>query len=387
MILSALMALMASGCQPVKPVTPPQPTAGLVRLSAGQMPPLGDDLPAESLKMAMGRGLAHLKKLDPERIYVVGPDRVKARGLAATLEEARRLLDRHGPGEEFLAALRRDFVWYGPDEPALFTGYYEPVLEGRVKPEGGYRYPLLATPKDLVLVNLKDFGMEAKTLRGVVKEQRLVPYPDRAAIEEGHLQGQNLELAYVDEVEAFFLHIQGSGRVRFPDGREIRLNYAQQNGRPYNPLGAELVRRGLMAKDDVNMYTLKTYLRRNPGQATELMRTNPSYVFFRLAPEGPLGSYGYQVTPERTLALDRSVWPPDALMFYAAVKPTTAPDGRVDYPPMTRLGLNQDTGGAIKGAARADVFFGQGPAAELAAGMLKHRGRLCMLVLKSALEG
>jgi len=270
----------------------------------------------------------------------------------------------------------------GNDPEGLFTGYYEPLLQGSRKRSDRYRVPLYVRPPDLVMVDLGDFREELKGQRiaGRVEEGDLVPYPDRTAIEEGALSGKDLELVWVDDpVDAFFLQIQGSGRVRLDDGSEMRVGYAAQNGHPYFAIGRDLVERGAMPKEEVSMQSIRGWLEQNPDLADDVMARNASYVFFEeLKGEGPLGAQGVALTPGRSLAVDLKHWTLGAPVWLD----TRAPSPRAGEPhrPLRRLMIAQDTGGAIRGVVRGDVFWGHGEEAAEIAGRMKHPGRMWVLL-------
>jgi membrane-bound lytic murein transglycosylase A len=379
-----LALAVVAGCAPTGPTAPAR--SQLLRVGPAQVGPLSDDLTADSLQAALGQSLTYLKKLPADRPVALGPDKTTVGGLVWSLEETLRLLERHGLTPPFFQALASDFVFYGAADQVLFTGYYEPVLEARTKPEGRFTRPLLTRPEDLVTVNLADFGRESGTLRGRLAGRRLVPYYTRAEIERGALAGKNLELAYVDPVEAFFLQIQGSGRVRFPDGRQVLVNFAEQNGHSYVSLGQVLIQRGLLTKEEVSLQSLKDYLRRRPAEIDDLLDTNPSYVFFRVVEDGPLGSLGVKLTPHRSAAVDRRLFPDAALAVVQTNLPLVSGGTITGWKKTTRLYLLQDSGGAIKGLGRADLFFGPGEEAEVAAGNLKEPGRIFVLVHKRAVR-
>lgn len=241
-------------------------------------------------------------------------------------------------------------------QDALFTGYFEPELEGSRSPSGKYRYPLYKMPQE-------------------AKQQS--PWLSRRQILEGEvLSGRGLEIAWVDDpVELFFLQIQGSGRVKLPNGKRIRVGYRGANGHPYRSIGKELVRRGVYSPHQVSAEVIKNWVRRNPDAGRELLFHNPSYVFFREvskvpAHKGPLGAMNRSVTALRTVAVDPSFVPLGAPVWIEK-------DGEA---PMRRLMVAQDTGSAIKGAQRADVFFGTGDQAGREAGKLKDPGRMMVLM-------
>lgn len=265
----------------------------------------------------------------------------------------------------------------GPNgRTGLITGYYEPELRGARKRSMRYNVPLHLRPGDLVSVNLGRFDMslKGKRIAGRVVKGSLVPYHDRARIEQGALRGRKLELVWVDSAaDAFFLHIQGSGRIRLGDGNIMRVGYAGTNGHPYTAIGRELIRRGEVHREKMSMQAIRTWLAAHPAAGAALMRTNKSYVFFRqLTGPGPLGAQGVTLTPERSIAVDSRLLPLGLPVWLE----TTRPDGV----PFRRLMVAQDTGGAIRGAVRADVFWGPGARAADMAGQMKSDGRYWFLV-------
>ena len=288
------------------------------------------------------------------------------------------------------AAARRFFETYfrpfaaadGGERTGLFTGYYEALLRGSRKRSARYSVPLYGRPPELVTVDLGKFrqDLHGKRIAGRVEGGALVPLPDRAAIEKGALARRNLELVWVDSpVDAFFLEIQGSGRVRLAEGGEIRIGYAGDNGRTYTAIGRELVRRGVYRPQEVSMQSIRRWLEAHPGDADALMDTNASYVFFQeIKGEGPLGAEGVPLTPGRSLAVDRQHWTLGVPLWLDATAPA-AKDGDPDRP-LRRLFIAQDTGGAIRGPIRGDVFWGAGPEPEAIAGRMKHPGRLWVLL-------
>lgn len=268
------------------------------------------------------------------------------------------------------------------DPEGLFTGYYEPFLEGSRERSDRYRVPLYIRPPDLVTVDLGAFREEYKgrALAGRVEGGALIPYPDRRAIEEGALAGRDLELVWVDDpVDAFFLQIQGSGRVRLEGGGEMRVGYAAQNGHPYFAIGKDLVERQALRREEVSMQSIRKWLEENPDLADDVMARNASYVFFQeLDGEGPLGAQGVALTPGRSLAVDRRHWPLGVPIWLDASAPS-AKEGEPDQP-LRRLLVAQDTGGAIRGPIRGDVFWGHGDEAAEIAGRMKHSGRIWVLL-------
>lgn len=265
----------------------------------------------------------------------------------------------------------------------LITGYYEPLLSGSLSPTPRYRYPIYRRPPDLVTVELGELYPElaGKRVRGRLAGSRVLPYPSRGDIhgEQNPLAGQ--ELVWVDDpVALFFLHVQGSGQVRLTNGRTVAVGYADQNGHPYTSIGRELVDMGALKLDEVSLFTIRAWLRQHPDQAETLFNANASYIFFTLretAADGPVGTLNVALTPERSIAVDRSIIPLGVPVWLD----TTLPGAKDrEY---RRLVFAQDTGGAIKGPLRADLFWGNGNLAERMAGEMKQEGRLYVLLPRS----
>jgi membrane-bound lytic murein transglycosylase A len=269
-------------------------------------------------------------------------------------------------------------------ENGLVTGYYEPLLRGARKRGGPYQIPLHRAPDDLITVDLSTIYPELKNmrLRGRLVGNKVVPYPSRAEMGQlNTLSGK--ELLWVDDpIEAFFLQVQGSGRVQLTDSKEtVRVAYADQNGHPYKSIGRYLVDKGEMTLDQASAQNIKAWFAANPARQQELLNANPSYVFFReekLADQnrGTKGSLGVPLTPQRSIAIDTQFVPLGAPIFLS----TTRPNSEV---PLQRLVMAQDTGGAIKGAIRADFFWGFGAEAGEKAGKMKQRGAMWILLPKS----
>ncbi|HMN83122.1 MAG TPA: MltA domain-containing protein, partial [Burkholderiaceae bacterium] len=246
--------------------------------------------------------------------------------------------------------------------------------------EGDRQVPLYRKPADLLRIEVPPPGGDGRPvpgMRGRLAGDRVVPYLSRSEIETGGaLAGQEL-LWLDDRVEAFFLQVQGSGRVRLRDGSVIAVGFAESNGQPYRSIGRELIERGALSREAADTGGIKGWLRTNPGDADAVMRTNPRYVFFRELPTpptdaGPPGSLGVPLTPLRSVAADPRRIPPGALLYIDTVDPV---DGR----PMRRLVVNQDTGAAIVGPARLDLFWGSGERAEQGAGRMRAPARIWLL--------
>lgn len=313
------------------------------------------------------------------------------RGLGASAAVARRPAEAWAavcdalrdlpPGDA--AAARAFFeTWFVPHlvtasggGEALVTGYYEPLLYGSLTPSERFSVPLYVRPPELVTVDLGAFrrALKGERIVGEVVDGRLVPFPARRAIDEGALVGRGLELVWVDDsIDAFFLHIQGSGRILLDDGTELRVGYAASNGRPYTAIGGPLIANGEIAHEDMSMQAIRAWLADNPDRAETLMQKNASYVFFRqLDDDGPIGAQGVVLSPARSIAVDPR--------FHAYGTPVWVDVEDVPYQVRT-LAIAQDTGGAITGPLRGDFFWGHGAYAEYRAGGMAARGKLYVLL-------
>lgn len=264
-----------------------------------------------------------------------------------------------------------------PEAGAGFlTGYYEPETEGSLTPTAAFPAPVLGRPADLVTLQPGEArgALDPALAAARRAASGLEPFPDRAAITAGALAGQGLEQLYlVDEAEVFIIQVQGSARVRLPDGRRVRLTYAGRNGHPYTSIGRLLINEGHIPASEMSLARLMGWLRANPGEARRVMNANRSYVFFSRQEEGdaalgPVGGAGVPLTPGRSLAVDRALWS-YGLPVHVASDIATLPDGEGR---LARLTIAQDTGSAIVGPARADYFWGSGADAGLRAGLTRH---------------
>ncbi|MGH7336147.1 MAG: murein transglycosylase A, partial [Myxococcota bacterium] len=271
----------------------------------------------------------------------------------------------------------------------LLTGYYEPELAGSRKRTARFRHPLYRDPRDRQVVDLGEFkkDLAGRKITGMVRGGRFRPYWDRAEIVRGALAGRSLELLFVDDpVALFFLQIQGSGRVTLPDGEFLRVGYDGQNGHDYTAVGRILIERGELEKEAVSLQSIRAWLAAHPERAEELLNRNRSFVFFRLLGGGaPEGASGVELTPGRSLAVDDGFLPYGVPLFLDATTPAIPELGRAEAP-LRRLVVAQDTGGAIVGPVRGDLFFGPGREAEELAGRMKQPLRYWVLLPKSAAD-
>lgn len=263
----------------------------------------------------------------------------------------------------------------------LFTGYFEPNLQGSLEEYGEFTVPIYNRPNDLILVTLADWdpSYRGKRIAGRIIEGRLKPYPSRSQITAGALGEKAKPIAWTNSViDAFFLHVQGSGRITLRDGSFLRVGYSGHNGHKYYPIGRYLLKKGELDKSEISLQSIREWLIQNPDRLKEVLNQNASYIFFRqLKGEGPIGSQGVPLTPGRSLAIDRSFLPLGAPIWVS-----------IDFEDerglqFSKMMVTQDTGGAIKGPLRGDVFWGFGKKAEKFAGPMNAKGKYYLLLPKS----
>jgi membrane-bound lytic murein transglycosylase A len=381
----ALAALLAACAQEAPPKAP---ELRLAPMEISELPGWDEDTVSAALP-ALLRTCERFMKQDPEK--PVGPEALggTVADWKALCEAAARLPagDDRAARAFFAGEFRPYAVSDGDDPEGLFTGYFEPELQGSRVRDGQHAVPLYARPDDLITVDLGEFRADLKgdTIAGRVVEGALKPYYSYEEIDEGALADRGLEIAWVaDPIDAFFLHIQGSGRVRFGDGEMMRVGYAAKNGRPFVAIGKTLLESGELTKDNVSMQSIRDWLRTHPDRAKAIMYKNPSYIFYRVVEgDGPIGAQGVALTPGRSLAVDRKLLALGLPIFLDTTWPPETPEaGR----PFRRLMIAQDTGGAIKGAVRGDIFFGTGEAALEYAGRMKQKGRYYLFLPRAVAE-
>ena len=381
-VLGCYRELKEEAGQPEKPLR----EAGLIPHE------FSDDMDRNSLILAIRKNLEYLDRLDPRTVFHYGSYDFTCLQVREGQEEFLNLLSKGLDTGQLSREIREKFLIYrAPGRPGdgriFFTGYYEPLCEGRLTPDETFRYPLYPPPEDLIRIDLFQFSKKFKgeTVVARIDGKRVLPYYSRHQIEvERVLEGRGLEIVWFkDPVDVAFLHIQGSGRVKLPGGKELLVHYKTSNGRPYRSIGRYMIERGFLAPEEMSMQAIRRYLTENPKIVEEVLNHNPSYVFFEEVREGPLGSLGVLLTPGRSIALDPKVYPKGALGFISCQKPLVNDQGKITgWTPFSRFVMNQDSGGAIKGPGRADIFWGSDPYAELTAGHLQHDGDLYFLMKK-----
>jgi len=382
---------MLAACAATPPPPPPGPVPALESLDEAQVPAFFDDMAFDGLSEAVDRSLQYLQKIDPERQLNFGNDRYSAAHMIRSLRAFKAFFETRPSGQamtEWIKANGRVYRSTGNegDDTVLFTGYYEPNLRGSLEPNERYRFPVYAIPEDMVRIDLSAFHprFSGDQIVARIEDRRVLPYHDRDAISfEDRLHGKAVVIAWVDDrVDLFFLHIQGSGRIFLENGGVINVHYHASNGHPYRSIGRLLIEEGKIDRSQMSMQRIRWYLAQHPEEMRRILTHNPSYIFFRVQEESPVGALGVPLTPGRSLATDRRLFPDAALAYVATQQPLVDGSGDiVGWTDLNRFVVNQDTGGAIVGARRADIYWGNGPYAELAAGHLQHPGRLYFLVL------
>ncbi len=337
----------------------------------------------ESLLRALDESVAYFKKPSSKKYFPyldVAHERAQK-----SLEAFRALVLSASTGAELNREIVARFDVYrsvGCDNEGtvLFTGYCEPIYRGSLSPSPEFRFPLYKLPPD-VAKDEEGKPLGKRTAFGVV------PYETREEIETGRiLEGRGLELVWLrDRLEAYIVQVQGSARILLPDGRELRVGYAGKTDRPYRSIGQALVDDGRIRADDLSLSAIKEHFAKNPSDLDHYLYLNESYVFFQETKDGPFGSLGAKVTPLRTIATDKAVFPRGAIAFADTVKPHLSSVGAIERRPFRAFVLDQDTGGAIRSAGRCDIFMGTGPDAERLAGHTRSEGRLYYLFLKESL--
>jgi len=385
-----LMALVAfSACStPGKEVPDPGffgkgPEHNLLRVPRWRAPDFSDDMPLEGLLDAVQASMDYYQGLAPDRPFRFGRDTFTAEEMMGSLQKFMDIMQDNSGEEERRDALLGQFRVYrgGGRKDVTFTGYYEPVPRGSRLPGIDCTVPIYRVPDDMISVDLGLFldDLKGKRIVGRYQDGSLVPYYSRYDIDRlESLSGRGYEIAWVeDPVEAFFLHIQGSGRIILPDGSAIGVHYAGNNGRPYSSIGRLLIEEGKVAAEDMSMSTIRDYLTAHPEEMDRILDHNTKYVFFSADSSGPSGSVGVPLSAGRSLATDPAYYPPGALAYIDTEEPVLADDGKpTEWKKIKRFVLNQDSGEAISGPSRADLFWGSGDEAGQVAGWMKQNGSL-----------
>jgi membrane-bound lytic murein transglycosylase A len=394
-IYAITFALLVSSCKPKPMVKPEPPTRenAMELISSWSYPDFLDDMTYDGLEDSLLQSLSYLNKIPADRQFIFGKDQYNAKHMIKSLQHFLDYIQTRPPRQDLKKFIQSDYRIYrsvgrNGEGEVLYTGYYEPLLKGSLVRSDRYRFPIYTRPRDLITIDLSLFHKKfrGEKIIGRYTNQSVVPYYDRSEIETGGVLADKAGvLAWAeDPVDVFFLQIQGSGKVQLDNGNVFNVHYQTTNGRPYRSIGKLLIDEEKISVADMSMQKIREYLNNHPEEINTVLNYNPSYVFFIIEPNGPLGNINVKLTPGRSIALDRRIFPSAALAFIETEKPLIDDAGQIhSWQRFSRFVLNQDTGGAIKGPGRADLFWGNGPYAEIAAGHLKHTGELYFLVLKS----
>lgn len=347
---------------------------------------IAEDLNRASLKKAIRNQLEAMHETDPAKKVRLGNHTLTQAKLRQGLEDFLKLIEQNLPNEEFNRRLKEKFqfvkVGVGRGKKVVFTGYYTPVIEASPVRTEEYKYPLYRIPESGSQLRL--IGLEAK--KGA--QPNAASWKDFTREQIDHhqvLKGQGLEIAWLkNDLERFFLHIQGSGWLEFPDGKRWGVRYLGANEHPYTGIGKLMVKDGVIDLSQGSMQGIKKYLRENPRQMPKYFYQNKRYIFFTLTQEGPRGSGGGEVVAERSIATDKSVYPAGALAFIRLKIPVVDERGEITHwKNVSRFVVDQDTGSDIRGPGRADLYFGSGFEAGVKAGHYKQPGDVYYLLPKS----
>ena len=383
-VLSSLTGLCSCKAQPAKDFNRPLPegSPALIEVTdPADWPDMTEDWHArDELVPALERSIEWTKRKHSEQFFPI--EGVSHPRALTSLERFRAILLESASDTEFEEKLKREFTlyksagWDGMGGGVLYTGYCTPILAGSTTADARFRHPLYGLPEDLR-------KNERGDILGRATEAGIEPYPARAAIEaSGMLRGKGLELVYLETpLDAFIAHVNGSAFIRLPDGTMARFGYAGTNGREYTSLSKELVAAGRLAPQDSNLAGIRRWAQQNPAEVQEFLDKNERYVFFTPIQGNPRGSLNLEVSTERTLATDKTLFPRGAVV---AVDTHISGADWTEGQEFHRFMLDQDTGGAIRTAGRADIYLGVGGRAEALAGAQRVEGQLYYLFLKEA---
>ena len=355
-----------------------------------------DDMDLQSLSEAINNSITYLNRLEPDRMFSYGDKQYTTQEVILSMELMLVLVQNYPDKKEFIKQVQEKFWWWQSpgsetDNQVLFTGYFEPLFKASLIKDGIYNIPAYPVPNDLQVLDLGLFrdNLQNKTIVYRIDNQNIVPYYSRKEImDENVLDASTLPIAWFsDKVDLFFLQIQGSGLVLTPNNEIYRLGYAAANGRAYSSIGKTLIDRNIIPKEKMSMQAIRSYLdTATDSTIDELLYQNESYVFFRIldSDDGPYGNINVPLTPNRSLATDYQLYPAGSLAYISTQAPDCDQNGfcKDTNKPINRFMAVQDTGGAIRGYGRADIFWGRGALAEASAGRMQNKGTVYIMVAK-----
>lgn len=393
MLTAAVFIVLFAGCHPGvrEDVTRQIP---LVKVKPSDYPDFLDSLDFKGLAASVDNSLVYFNRVPRDRGYVFGKERFTAAHMVTSLKTFKAFLEKQPSEKQLNTFIRSAYLVYtaagNTDKQVLFTGYFEPTYDGCIEKNDVCRYPVYSKPEDLLEIDLSLFSDKYKGHRRLMGRvnpdmNKVMPYFSREQISriDDFWQRATPVVWLKSRVDRFFLEIQGSGRVDLGDGTIMRVHYAGSNGNAYRSIGRYLIDQNEISKENMSMQAIRTWLEFHPDRIDEVLHYNESVVFFKEEEGGPFGSLGVKVSPFRSIATDSRLFPKGALCFVDAQLPD-----RVNVNPIKEwenasfFALNQDTGGAIKGPARADIFCGNDNYAEYTAGHMKVYGQLYFMVLK-----
>jgi membrane-bound lytic murein transglycosylase A len=367
-LLTCLLLALFACARPPMPVTKPEDA--LDRISWWRAVAPRDDLAFKGVAEAARQSLEYYKKLPPGTSFSFGQEQVTALDMVVTLQNFLLIVENDSlTPDQKVRQIKNEFNIYrsvgSNGGRVLFTGYYEAMLSCRLIADDIYKYPLYRRPDDIIEIDLTLFGdsFPKDKIFGRLDNKKVIPYYSREEIDQKQvIANRGLEMLWCnDPVAIYFLQVQGSGRVDLGDGNIVSVLYDGQNGRPYKSIGRYLIDSGVFLKENMSMQAIREYLHTHPDDVSRILNQNPSYVFFRMDMGPPLGNIGVPLTPGRSIATDSRLFPKGALALIATQKPVVENGAIKGWVPFTRFVLNQDTGGAIKGPGRADLFWAKRP--------------------------
>lgn len=393
-VLILILAAGLTGCGGKKRIGSEVAQTPLKKLSARAYPDFFDSKGYEALEASIDQSLLYFNRVPKTRTFTYGSEKFDAVHMVRSLESFKKFLA-NKPDPSKLNRFIKDKYWVyksigNKDGEVLFTGYFEPTYPGSLEQDATYIYPVYSKPMDLLQIDLSKFSEKYKGHKRLMarvdtQTRKVLPYYARKEINSlTDFSDKAAPVVWLkNRVDRFFLEIQGSGRVALENGEIIRVHYGGTNGNPYRSVGKYLIDKGEVAREDMSMQAIRDWLEKNPHRMDEVLHYNKSFVFFKEGQGGPFGNIGVAVTPLRSIATDIKVFPRGGLGFVQTLLPdpnTRQP--KEDWSPASLFVLNQDTGGAIKGPARVDLFCGNGDWAAHTAGHMTAYGQLYFLVLK-----
>ncbi|WP_321418670.1 MltA domain-containing protein [uncultured Desulfobacter sp.] len=388
-----LMLLLAGplGCRNQKKVESLRVNP-LVKVPESDLPEFTDAFFLQDLGRSIDQSLVYFKRVPATRTYAYGRDVYTAAHMILSLETFKNFLETKPSTKNLNRFIRERYTVYksvgGSKKDVLFTGYFEPTYPGSRTPGPEFPWPVYPMPDDLFQVDLSEFsdaykGHKRLMARVDPKSRRVRPYYTRKQINrQSDFQQKAPPVVWLaNRIDRFFLEIQGSGRVALPHGEIVRLHYAGVNGRKYSAVGRYLIDQNEVPKEKMSMQTIRKWLTAHPERMDEVLFTNESFVFFKEGEGGPFGCINVAVTPVRSIATDTKLFPKGGLAFIQTALPVAVGQPKEAWPRASLFVLNQDTGGAINGPGRVDLFCGAGDWADYTAGHMVARGQLYFLVL------